>query len=135
MQIEHKAVISKIEGAKIWAIISTQSACAHCQAKGACNLEQCQNKEIELYSKNPSQYKIGQEIVVGFANSTAFWALFLGYLLPLIVFLSVFVISKFLNFDEFDCGVFSIISLIPYYLMLNLQKKYLKRKFEIKINE
>lgn len=134
-QIEHPAEIIKIDNKHIWAKVEVKSACGNCAVKGACGIGDCTDKIIEINVDNPQDYSIGSKIIVTLDQNYGFYALFLGYILPLILVLAVLFVSLFLGSDEIESGIYSIIILIPYYFGLSLSRKYLRKKFLFKIGE
>lgn len=134
-QIEHPAEIVKIEKSRIFAKVEVKSACGHCAVKGACGIGDCADKIIEIETPNAAKHRIGDRITVTLDQNYGFYALFLGYILPL--FLVLAVLFAFLAFGstEIESGIYSIIILIPYYFGLSLSRKYLRKKFLFKIGE
>jgi sigma-E factor negative regulatory protein RseC len=56
-------------------------------------------------------------------------ALFLGYVLPFIILLSVMIILSGQTENEGLVGIVSIASLVPYYLLLYYFREQIKKKF------
>lgn len=133
--IKHDATINKIEANKVFAIITSKSACLHCQMKGACNLSDCQDKTIEIQVDNPNLFAIGDKVVVTLSENFAFWAVFYGYILPLILVLFALGICNYLNISELSSGLWSLLILLPYYLVLSLLKKHFRKKIQFKIED
>lgn len=133
--IEHPAVISKIETNRIFAKVEVKSACGHCAIKGSCGIGDCADKTIEITSDTATNHYVGEKIIVTLAESYGFYALFLGYLLPLMLVLLVLFSAIALGINEIQGGIYAIIVLIPYYFGLSLSSKYLRKKFVFKIKD
>lgn len=131
--IKHPARIIKIEKDKISAEVEVKSACGSCAARGACGIGDCANKIVEIITPDTTNYHLGQKITVSLEQDYGFYALFLGYILPLILVLIVLFSSLSLGISEIASGIYSIIVLIPYYFGLFLSKKYFQNKFHFKI--
>lgn len=134
-QIEHPAEIIKIEKGRIFAKVEVKSACGHCAMKGTCGIGDCTDKTIEIAVDNADNYHIGDKITVILDQNYGFYALFLGYILPLLLVLAVLFASLAMDLSEIESGIYSIIILIPYYFGLSLSRKYLRKKFLFKIGE
>ncbi|MBN1253573.1 MAG: SoxR reducing system RseC family protein [Bacteroidales bacterium] len=132
--IEHKGIVKKINDKSIIVSIITNSACLSCQVKGSCNLSEIEEKEIEVLNFNNS-YKIGENVEVFFKESLGFRALFLAYILPFLIVLSVLIIGKISNLSEGLSGLLSLASLIPYFTIIYFIKNKLKETFSFSIKK
>lgn len=130
-----KASITDIKNNTLVLQINQDSMCAHCGQNSSCMLKDSCQKQIEINVKNPSLYKIGQELEIELNSNASFYALFFAYMLPLVFLLGAFLGFKLLNFEEITCGIFAIICLIPYYLMLWFFREKISGKIEFYIND
>lgn len=133
--IKHPAHIIKIEKDTVFAEVKVKSACANCAVRGACGIGDCANKIIEINTTEANNYHSGQKITVCLEQDYGFYALFLGYILPLFLVLIVLFSALALGANEISSGIYSIIVLIPYYFGLSLSKKYFQNKFHFKIDD
>jgi sigma-E factor negative regulatory protein RseC len=62
-------------------------------------------------------------------RSTGYLALFLGYILPLIIVIITLIIMAAFNYRELIAGLISIASLLPYYFFLYLFREKINNKF------
>jgi len=131
-EISHEGIVKKILDNKIIVTIVSQSACSMCNAKNMCPASELQDKDIEIdnYSEN---YHTGQKVLVTGTTSQSMKALFYGYLLPFILVLAVLITSLQITGEEGLSGLLSIGILVPYYLLLYLFRKNLKKSFNFKI--
>ncbi len=133
--IEHQAIVIKTTDSSVYAEVQVKSACSSCAMKGACGIGECTSKTIEIKTPKASQYKVGETITVILAENYGFYALFYGYIFPLLLVLGVLFGSLTLGVGEISGGIYSIIVLIPYYFGLSLCKKYFSKKFHFTIAE
>ncbi len=114
--------------------IVNESACSACHAKGACNVSDFQDKEIEItdFSKN---YKPGEEVTVVFQQSQGFTAVFWGYLFPFLLVLITLIITVSLTKNDLTGGLISLAILIPYYITLYFFRHLLKKVFKFEVEE
>jgi len=131
-EITHTGIIRKLSKNKIIVGIINESACASCHAKGACTAADMKDKEIEINSYE-GNYSIGQHVTIIGHTSQGFKALFLAYLLPFLLLLTVLIIATSLGISEGIGGLLSIGVLVPYYFVLYLFRKKLKKSFEFEI--
>ena len=73
--------------------------------------------------------KVNVSMSIGQGNKAAV----LAYLIPIILLLAVLFISLGLGVDEGPAALISIVALIPYYIVLYLQRDKLKKRFEYTI--
>jgi len=132
--IEHKGRIDSIEGNKINVSFIAVSACASCHAKGVCSAADMKEKSVDVFDIT-NQYNVGEEVNVMLKQSLGFRALFLGYVLPFIIVLSVLIILTVITKDEAISGVGALAVLVPYYLILFLLKDKIRKKFTFTISK
>lgn len=133
--IEHRGVVKSIENNKITVEILATSACASCHAKGSCSAADMQEKLIEVAYLPNEKYEIGEKVKLRMLQSLGFTAVFLAYLLPFTVLFLTLIISLQITKNELFSGLIALGSTIPYYLILYLNKKKLKKKFFFKIEK
>lgn len=129
--IFHKGIVQKHENESVTVTITSESACSGCHAEGTCSLSGKQDKIVDV--KGHFDVNEGDSVTVIMKQSSGFTALFLGYLLPLIVLLSCLIIFTSLKYSEFISGLLAVASLVPYYLILYLLRKRIDDKFNFSI--
>jgi sigma-E factor negative regulatory protein RseC len=126
--IEHSGVVESIENNVVKVNILSASACSTCHLKGACGEAETANKTIEIF-KPEQKFSVGEQVNVLAEESLGFKALFYAYLLPFIIVISTLIITSFFTSREATIGLLSLIVLIPYYLILSIYKRKLKKIF------
>lgn len=132
--IEHLGRVEAITATDIRVVIISQSACASCHAKGACTAADVAEKQI-VVSKPFHSYTVGEIVKVTMKQSLGYKALFLGYILPLIVLLVALFVFKAIGFSEGISGLFSLGVLGPYYLVLYVFRKRIEKEFYFDIEK
>jgi sigma-E factor negative regulatory protein RseC len=125
--INHEGIVQKADDKSVIVSISATSACSGCHADGTCTLSGKEEKIIEVngnYSVKP-----GDNVTVVMKQSMGFKALFLGYVLPLIIVVLFLIIFLSLNFSELVAGLAAMAILIPYYIILFFFRKRINKKF------
>ena len=133
-RISHEGIITRIDSDSIQVKILSQSACASCNIKGACNMSEMKEKIVTIPSPKGKDFVIGQEVKISMELSQANRAVIFAYVIPtIILFLMIFILN-FFKIDEGINALISIGSLIPYYFILFIFRDKIKRKFKYEIH-
>jgi len=132
--IDHDGIIEHIEGDVAHIRINSESACAACHAKGACSAADQEEKYIDIPLKGKS-YSSGETVKVQVARRLGFKAVALGYFYPFIVLMAVLISLTYAGIGELKAGLFALLSLLPYYLVLFLSRKRIESTFTFSIQK
>ncbi|HPS03960.1 MAG TPA: SoxR reducing system RseC family protein [Tenuifilaceae bacterium] len=132
--VEHLGRVDAITNNDIRVVITSQSACESCHARGACPASESKEKFIVVTIPNHN-FIVGEPVKVLLKESLGFRALFLGYVLPLLVVLTTLFTLSAAGMSEKDAGLLSLAVLAPYYLGLYIFRKKIARKFEFGIEK
>jgi len=132
--IEHNGIVKKVDDDFILVSVIANTGCASCEAKGVCSVSELEEKEIEVRNFSDN-YRVGEQVVVFFKESLGFRALFLGYILPFIILMLVLLLADTLGYGEGVAGLSALGSLIPYYSILYLTNKKLRKTFSFSIRK
>jgi positive regulator of sigma E activity len=125
--IIHKGIVKKSDNESVTVIITPESACSGCHSEGSCTLSGKIEKSVVV--KGSYKVKEGDNVTVSMEQSTGFTALFLGYVLPMIIVVTSLIILVSLKSPELISGLVSISSLLPYYLILYMFGKKINDNF------
>ena len=84
-EISHRGRIISVTPEVTTVQIVSESACAACHAKGMCSLGDASLKEIELPTRGWDNYPVGDEVSVVLRASMGHKAVWLAYVIPLVV--------------------------------------------------
>lgn len=130
--IQHRGIVKNINGASIEVLIVQSTACSSCSAKGHCSSSESKEKIIEVIERNHS-YEIGDSVMLEGETSMGLKAVLLAFVLPFVwMVFCLFVLMSFLN-NELYAAMLSLVSLVPYYLILWFLKDQIKHKFTFKL--
>ena len=132
-KIEHAGVVQSIDDKYVNVSITSMSACSGCHAAGVCEVSGSEEKIIRAV--NTSDIKPGERVMVIMERSLGFRALFIGYLLPFLIVMFLLVLLSSLSLSEPVAGIFALLSLGPYYLLLYLRKEKIGQKFSFTIKK
>lgn len=132
--IEHKGRIDSIDDNKINVSFIALSGCASCHAKGVCTVADMQEKSVEVFDYT-NQYQVGEEVNVTLKQALGFRALFLGYVLPFILVLTLLIVLSVATHNEAIAGLGALVVLVPYYSVLFILRDKIRKKFTFTINK
>ena len=126
--ISHEGVVDSLQEDEVVVRITSYAACSSCHAKGACNVAEDKEKYLHIKS-GPTGFITGEKVRVVLAQSLGFRALFLGYVLPFLLILTVLLILSAAGISELAAGLLSLSVLIPYYIGLKIFRSKIERQF------
>ena len=129
--IEHDGIVQDSGNNHVTVRILSASACSGCHSSGSCTLAGMEEKLIDVngtYNVAP-----GDKVIIQMKQSAGFLALFLGYIMPLLVVMALLIILVSVSVPELTAGLCSIAVLVPYYLVLRLFRKQIGEKFTFTI--
>lgn len=131
--IQHDAVVERIEGDKVIVRVEKRGACAGCHAKGICG-ESGSERIIEVRTPYASEFKTGDKVVVALLKpSMGMTSVVWGYLLPLIVLVAILFGCKSLGVGDGPSALASIVAVALYYVGIYFTRKIFERKIEFTI--
>lgn len=131
---EHIGEIVSIERNRVRVLIKSASACSSCHMKGACSASDIQDKYIES-EVGDDNFDIGEKVLISCSDGQGFYALFWGYILPLILMVIVLFVGNEILKDELEAGLLSIFILPFYYGFLFIRRRYFAKKLKMKIQK
>ena len=127
-EIRHKGKIIEITPEFTSVEIISESACSACHAKAMCAMAGAEAKIIQLPTSGWTERKVGDEVVVALKASMGHKAVWLAYVVPLIVLVAG-LFGGLRIFDELGAGLFSIALVALYYLVLYCFRKKLNNEY------
>ena len=116
--IEHEGTICKIDGNQLTILISQNSACSECHAKGACMAADTKEKMVDVVD-DTGMYRLNERVMLLGKTSIGYKAILWAFVIPLILMIGVIVASTSIwDIGELQAAFMSIIVLAPYYAFL-----------------
>jgi len=131
--IRHSGIIKKIDNNFLYVSIIAQSACAACHAEGVCNVSDLNEEVVEVSRTGNKTHQVGDKVNVAMQKSLGTRAVMLGYFVPFMLVLFTLIISLSLLDSQGLAGLLALGILIPYYLVLYMNKDRLKKTFVFRI--
>jgi sigma-E factor negative regulatory protein RseC len=132
--VTHSGIVNKVGDNKIQVSIISKAACVSCEINESCSLSDMEEKiiDVDLLDDN-RRFEVGQQVVIEMKESLGTWAVLLGYVFPfLLVFISLIIYTA-IGMNEGLAGLFSVLVLAPYYIILYLSRRFLRKKFTYQI--
>lgn len=133
-RIEHSGFVTRVEGKNIQVQIIQMSACSSCHAKGACSAADMDEKFVDVESTDDT-LRIGDIVNIVGESSTGLLAVLLAFVIPFMLILTSLFVLRNIVPNEAVSGTVSLALLIPYYIILSLFNKKLKRKLQFRIEK
>ncbi len=94
-----------------------------------------ENEKLLHIPVSDPDFRIGEKVRVILAQSLGFRALFLGYVLPFLLVLTVLLVLTAAGSDELVAGLASLAVLAPYYVGLKLMRGKVDRQFSFFVHK
>ena len=98
--IRHEGVIDSIEDGCVHVRIFQDSACASCKVAGYCNASEAKEKLVDVYVDSTEDMKTGQPVTVAAEGKVAAKALLWAFAIPLLLMLTVLILTLLQTGDE-----------------------------------
>lgn len=132
--ISHDGVVIRADGDGVVEVsIIAGTACSGCHAKSACGIGSSEEKTISV--KTSDSYNTGEKVIVTMDQKQGATAVFIGYVLPFIVLITVFILLFVAGAGELISCLASFAALGIYYFAIWLLRKSIERKFTFKITK
>lgn len=132
--IDHLGIVDTVSDNLATVKINSQSACAACHAKGACSAA---DQTEKILSVNPGtlEVKIGETVKVLISKKTGLHAVAIGYVYPFLLLMVVLIALTIAGINELHAGLFAMLSLAPYYLLVFLLRERIRNAFTFKLEK
>ena len=94
------------------------------------------DKEIEITTKDVENYSIGDEVIITVSTKLGMKAVFIAFVLPLIlIVVALFLSIKLFTLSQSLSALISLVVLSAYYFFLYKQNLFLSKQFNFTIKE
>ena len=131
--IQHRGVVERIEGERVFVKVERGTACKSCHAKGLCG-EQGEDRIIEVVTSYASSYERGERVVVALLrNRMGYSSVIWAYVVPLVILMAVLLSSHAAGASEGLSAALSMLAMVVYYVALYLMRRRFDRMIEFTI--
>ena len=131
--IAHRGRIVSITPEVTTVEIVSESACSACHAKGLCSLGDATVKQVELPTRGWDNYQVGDEVQVVLRASMGHKAVWLAYVVPLLVMVAALLGTLAAGGSELLAGGIAILAIALYYTTIWLLRSRLKNEYVFNI--
>lgn len=128
-KVSHRGKIVQVTPAVTTVEIISSSACSACHASGLCGMSEYTKKAIEVPTRAWDSYQTGEEVNVVLRASMGHKAVWLAYVMPLVVMMIVLMLLLWLGAGELAAGLGAIGGVVLYYLFLWLFRDKLRNEY------
>jgi len=132
--IDHEGIVEYVKGDVVHVKIIAESACAACHAKSVCGAAGQKDKYLDISSED-EDFKPGEPVKVLVARNLGLKAVALGYIYPFLLLMAVLICLTVAGIGELRAGIFALLSLVPYYLVLLLMRKRIGARFTFRLKK
>lgn len=133
--ISHKGRILSITPEFTSVEIISESACGSCHARSLCGLGDSKTKVVEVPTRGWDSYEVGDEVDVTLKASMGHKAVWLAYVLPLLVLVCALLVLTAVGAQELYAGLGGLGAVTVWYLLLWLFRSRLKNEYVFNINK
>lgn len=135
-KIRHSGIIHSVNNDSLQVRILQTSACAGCKVAGHCSASESKEKMIDVFGIFPES-RVGQKVTIVASTQVGIRAVVLGFVVPFVIMVGVLLVLMRLTSSEPLSALLSVVSLIPYYMLLYVCRDRLREKlsFTIENNE
>ena len=128
-EISHRGRIVSVTPEEPVVQIVSESACAACHAKGLCSLGDATVKEVSLPTRGWDRYAVGDEVNVVLRASMGHKAVWLAYVVPLLVLVAALLGTLAAGGSELLAGLAAIGAVALYYGVIWLLRERLRNEY------
>ena len=132
-EITHRGRIVSITPEYTTVEIVSESACAACHAKGLCSLGDSKIKQVEVPTRGWDNYTVGQEVSVVLRATMGHKAVWLAYVVPLLVMVAALLGILSAGGSELAAGLGAIGAVAAYYAVIWLLRDRLRKEYVFNI--
>ena len=132
-EIRHSGIVKEITPSTIVVEIEGKSACSQCHAKGACAASESKIKRIDVRRTPNVEVEVGERVEVVLKASLGLKAVFISYVLPLIILLILLLTLPNMGVSELLTGLISLLAVGGYFVVIYLLRKRLAAQFDFVI--
>lgn len=127
--ISHKGKVISVTPQTTAVEILSYSACSSCHAAGLCGMSEYKEKVVEVPTSAYSSYSVGDEVEIAFESSMGLKAVWIAYVIPVILLMVAILISMKLNIGELFSALIGIGVVALYYFIVWLFRARLENEY------
>lgn len=129
----HDGIVQHVKEGLVAVQIKSVSACATCQAHARCGFAESKDKTVEVPTADWRQYHEGDRVTVHIDESRGMLAVWIAYVLPALLLITVIVTLSLLHLPEWAVVLSAFATLGLYILALYLRRRKVENRFTLTI--
>lgn len=129
-EITHKGRLVEIGPTVAVVSFVASSACGACHAAGLCGASEMKDKRVEVPAFEAKGHAVGDEVEVALRASLGLKAVWISYMIPLLLLLGVVLALTAAGWTEVAAGGLAVAAVALYYGGLWLVRDRIARKYE-----
>ena len=113
--------------------IVSESACGSCHAKALCGLGESRTKAVQV--PTVPGFELGEEVLVNLHRTMGFKAVWIAYMVPLVILVAALLISLGAGAGELAAGLVAIGCIGLYYAAIWLLRDKLRNEYSFYIKK
>lgn len=134
-QISHPGRIAEITPDFTTVEIISESACSSCHAASLCGLSEYEKKAVQVPTRGWDNYEVGQEVSVVLKASMGHKAVWLAYVLPLVLLVAVLMALLHIGAGELLSALSAFVAAAIYYFVIYLLRDRLRNEYAFEIEK
>ncbi|MBQ0096464.1 MAG: SoxR reducing system RseC family protein [Bacteroidales bacterium] len=128
-EISHKGRIVSIDSCVTRVEILQTSACSECHAKSLCGFSEQVSKIVPVPTDGFAMRSVGDEVELCMKRSMGMKAVWISYVIPLIVLMATVLVASEAGAAELVTGLSGIAAVALYYVVILLFRNRLRNEF------
>lgn len=128
-EISHKGRVVSIDKYVTEVEIIQTSACASCHARSLCGYSDSKTKTVPVPTNAFAMLNVGDEVELCMKRSMGMKAVWIAYVIPLLVLILAVLVSSACHLQELYTGLCAIAAVAVYYLVILCFRKRLNNDF------
>lgn len=133
--ISHKGKVLSVSGDRVTVEIISSSACAACHAKTLCGLSENVSRQVVVKTPAAASFEAGEEVEVRLAASMGHKAVWISYIIPLLLVVAAVVGLSFAGAGEYAAGLAALAIAGLWYFGVWLLRGRLNNTFGFTVNK
>lgn len=134
-EVTHKGRIVGITPEFTTVEIISESACSACHAKALCGLGDAVRKEVQVPTRGWDSYAPGDEVTVVLKASMGHKAVWVAYMVPLVILVAVLLVLSACGVAELVSGLCAIGAVAVYYILIRIFRDRLRNEYTFNIRK
>ena len=132
-EISHTGIVKTVGPRETTVEIVSNSACSQCHAASLCSVAESVKKDVKVMTDPSGNYAPGEEVEVVLSQSMGSRAVWISYVIPLVILMILVVSLSYTALPELIVGLVGIGALALYFVAVWLLRDKISRDYVFSI--